>query len=135
MIQTKSETKMLDDNKKISLSVCIEADSDSFSENEQREIISEFGIIAQLLLSKLENEMGVQKPRAKISELDGYDIEKHFGVDSLNDFMVFDSADLGRELVVLSLQKMNMNTPTQIAIKFDPDYPWAIVSRKDISTH
>ena len=126
---THNETRLLDGGK-ISLSVCVETDSDSFTENEQHEIFTQFGWAAQLLLSKLESEMGAQKPRAKHSECDGKDIEKHFGDGSLNDFAVFDSADLGREMVVLSLQKKNMTTPTQITIKYDPDYPWAIVSTK-----
>lgn len=133
MVQTGKETRTLNNHTKISMSVCVEADSDSFTENEQREIISEFGVVAQLLLSKLEGAINYQKKHTFSTTIDGNAITKHFGIDSSNEIVVFDSEKLAREFVVLSFCRID--TPTQITIDYDPDYPCAVLRKKDISIH
>lgn len=126
-----TEAKTLD-GKKISLSVCIEADSNSFTENERREIISEFGVIAQLLLAKLEGAVGYPKRHTSLITENGNAIKEHFGLDCSTAYTVFDSKDLAREFVALSFYKID--TPIQIVIDYDPDFPCAVLRKKDIST-
>lgn len=116
---------------KISLSVCIKADSDSFTENEQQEIISEFGIIAQILLSRTENAIGCKKDHTSSSMIDSNSIADHFGLDASDEMTVFDSANMARELVALSL--LTIDTPTRITIDYDPNYPFSVLRKTDIS--
>lgn len=128
MKQTKGKSQSLNNGTKISLSVRIEADSDRFSENEQQEIISVFGLIAQLLLSELENTIGYRKCKAKLSDVDGKALTERFGLSSSTDFVVFDSKDLAREFVALSFYLYN--TPMQLIIDYDPDYPYGVLEKR-----
>lgn len=131
MIETERNISgTIGNGKEISLSVRLEV-GDISSEDEQLEAVRELEMMTRMLFAEFAATIRTGKANEWHAP-SGNEIYRHFGIDETSEISVIDSKKLALGFIALSL--VVIDSPMQFIIDFDPNFPWAVLRKKDISS-